>query len=429
MLRYLKPPDKKHASYRGVYRVGGEARIREVTLHTTVKEVAEKRLREIHEDSEREGEGLIPLATTRKAMKRPLVELVEEFLEAVRKRGRTENYARILKLRLAILIKDCKWHTMKDVTAKSFTDWRDAQTKYEPRTLKNFFEAARAFANWVDRRYEIENPLKRVEPIHVPLKHPEGPRAFTEDELARLFAVKSKWTLLYRVLAFTGLRISEARRLQWGDVRLDVEKPCLCLRAEHTKARRADWLPILSELAPHLKAHSSPLDKPTTPVFRHGLAKVSTLHRDMQRAGIKLVDEHDRAAGFHTFRRTFITLLQRRGVHPRVIMQLARHKSLRLTDWTYTDSTKLPLVEGLETLAGAAKSAKKPTLNPQPAPLKTGQNGDFEAGPMHPKTSYDLPQLLQPIDDKENLEALSGVGQGSPDLEKVARVGVEPTHL
>ncbi len=48
-------------------------------------------------------------------------------------------------------------------------------------------------------------------------------------------------------------------------------------------------------------------------------------------------------------------------------MQLARHKSLRMTDWTYTDTTQLPLTEGVETLAALAA--------PRSSPLNSGQNG------------------------------------------------------
>lgn len=72
---------------------------------------------------------------------------------------------------------------MADVTSRSFMDWRNAQTAYQARTLNNYYEAARAFFNWVDRSYEIPNPLKRVENLSVPVKYPQGPRAFTSTEL------------------------------------------------------------------------------------------------------------------------------------------------------------------------------------------------------------------------------------------------------
>ena len=74
----------------------------------------------------------------------------------------------------------------------------------------------------------------------------------------------------------------------------------------------------------------------------------------MVKAGIPLVDKLGRPVGIHTFRRTFVSQLQKAGVHSPVIMQLARHKSLRLTDSTDTDTTLLPLQEGLETLAPIA---------------------------------------------------------------------------
>jgi hypothetical protein len=62
MQKYLIPPDTKHRTYRGRYRVGDNPKVHEITLRTTVKEVAEKLLKEAHEDAQRESVGLIPAA-------------------------------------------------------------------------------------------------------------------------------------------------------------------------------------------------------------------------------------------------------------------------------------------------------------------------------------------------------------------------------
>lgn len=111
---------------------------------------------------------------------------------------------------------------MADVTTRSFLEWRNAQTEYQARTLNNYYDAARASFNWVDRTYEISHPLKRVENLSVPVKYPQGPRAFTEAELLALFCVaKPKRRFFYRLMAFTGLRRIEAKRLCWGDIHLD----------------------------------------------------------------------------------------------------------------------------------------------------------------------------------------------------------------
>jgi len=425
MHKHLITPDAKHRTYRGRYRVGENPKVHEVTLHTTVKEVAAKLLTEIHEDAQRESVGLIPAAFTRKAKRRPLTELFEEYLVHLRKNDRSEDYVRIIKLRFLALAKGCRWSCMADVTTRSFLDWRNARNEYQARTLNNFHEAARAFFNWVDRTYEIPNPLKRVERLSVPVKYPQGPRAFTEDELGKLYAVaKPKRRFLYRLWAFTGLRRKEAKRLCWGDVHLD-ESPGLFLRPEATKARRADWLPILSVLVPELRVARPDNWKANMLVFPRGVADVDTLHRDMIKAAIPLEDNLGRPAGIHTFRRTFITLLQRAGVHSRVIMQLARHKSLRLTDWTYTDTTKLPLEEGIETLATIAAH----TASPRSSPLKFGQNG-FSLSKAVPCEKSDAEDSFpEVVETKDDCLALEHAVQSSPNLELVPGVGVEPTHL
>ena len=105
MHKFLLKPKGKHRTYRGRYRVGDNPKIHEVTLYTTVKEVAEKRLKEIYEDAQREDEGLIPGKVTRQAMKRPLMELFEEFIEDVRKREKSKDYMDNLRLRFPMVLK------------------------------------------------------------------------------------------------------------------------------------------------------------------------------------------------------------------------------------------------------------------------------------------------------------------------------------
>src|SRR5476649_1565842 len=105
MHKHLILPDSKHSSYRGRYRVGDHPKIHEVTLKTNVKEVAEKLLNDIYKDSQREAAGLIPAGFTRKALRLPVANLVAEFLAAVRKRGGSPDYVRVLKIRVEALAK------------------------------------------------------------------------------------------------------------------------------------------------------------------------------------------------------------------------------------------------------------------------------------------------------------------------------------
>ncbi len=428
MQKYLIPPKGARRSYRGRYRVGDNPKVHEVTLHTTVKEVAEKRLKEIFEDAQREEDGLIPAADTRKAMKRPLMELFEEFLKEVRKRERSSEYLRSLKIRFPATLKFCHWKTLSDITAKSFLDWRNSNHGYAVRTQNHFLDSVTVFLNWAERTYEVSNPLKRIQKLPQPQKSMDGPRAFTEDELARLCAAAPRRQFYYRFMAMTGLRHEESRRLLWKDVQLDGENPGLYLRPEATKSRRADWLPILPALVPELCDARPVWAKPETPVFWRGVVKNDTLHLDMAKAGIARADSLGRSAGIHTFRRTFITQLQKAGVPSRVIMQLARHKSLKHTDWVYTDATQLPLKEGLQALAGIAAKPTDHIQNvPRPLPLKSGQNGVLESKPVQTEKSQVVIPDSQPIDNGQVYPLPSLSVQDCPKLKMVGVVGFEPT--
>ena len=426
MYKHLIPPDAKHRSYRGRYRVRDLPKVHEVTLHTTVKEVAVKLFNEIYEDAQLESVGLIPAAFTRKAKRRPITELFEEYLESVRKDGRTHDHVRVVKLRFLALAKGCRWTCMVDVTMRNFIEWRDAQTKYQARTLNNYYDAAGAFFNWMDRSYEIPNPLKRVKKLLVPVKYPQGPRAFTEAELLNLFGVaKPKRRFFYRLMAFTGLRRKEAQQLCWGDVHLE-DKPGLFLRAEATKARRADWLPILTALVPELRAARPENWKANMLVFPRGVPDPYTLRRDMVKAGIPVIDKLGRPVGIHTFRRTFISQLQKAGVHSRVIMQLARHKSLRMTDSTYTDTTLLPLAEGIESLAPIAAQIVVP-ISPRSSPRFSGQSRVLVSKPVQAENLGEKNSGTEVVEVENGCHALAHVVQSSPNPHLVPGVGLEPT--
>ncbi len=284
---------------------------------------------------------------------------------------------------------------------------------------------AKTFLNWVERTYEIPNPLKRIQKLPVPINN-EGPRAYTENELVRLYAVSPRRRFFYRLMTFTGLRHKEARRLLWSDVRLDGNNPGIFLRPEATKSRRADWLPILSHLVPELIAARPAWAKDSTKVFHRGVPNIETLNRDFAKAGIAHTDARGRAAGFHTFRRTFITMLQKRGVPSRVIMQLARHKSLRLTDWTYTDSTQLPLREGMETLANIALlPSPSPESNPRSSPLKSGQSGVLASKAVQSKKLTSASQDAQAADLQSTWDGLDKGVQDCPQFEMVGEQGLE----
>ena len=427
MLKYLLKPKGKRREYRGRYRVGDNPKIYEVALYTTVKEVAEKRLKEIFEDAQREEAGLIPGKVTRQAMKRPLMELFAEFIEDVRKREKSKDYMDNLRLRFPMVLKFCGWKTMSDITPKSFLDWRNSNHGYGVRSQNHFFDTICVFLNWAQRTYETPNPLKHQQKLPKPEAQPEGPRTYTKDELTRLYAACPRRRFFYRLLTLTGLRHREASRLIWADVHLDGDNPGLALRREATKSRRPDWMPIPKDLVPEFRAARPVFAKPETRVFWKGVPNMETLHRDFTRAGIQVKDDLGRVGGFHTFRRTFITLLQCKVMPARVLKQLARHKSLRLTDYTYTDTTKLPLRDGIEMLADIAQiGTPTPATGSLPEPLKSGQKGVFGETVVQPKKYQDSTTVSQAVGNEAVYPLPSVAVQDCPKSEMVGEQGLEP---
>src|SRR5262249_7907642 len=99
------------------------------------------------------------------------------------------------------------------------------------------------------------------------------------------------------------------------------------------------------------------------------------LRLDLQAAGIPYRDEAGRVADFHSLRHSYITLLDRSGVSPKVAKELARHSDIRLTMNVYTHA-------GLHDLAGAVNGL--PSILPSGGPTNqnvevlraTGTDGD-----------------------------------------------------
>jgi len=174
-------------------------------------------------------------------------------------------------------------------------------------------------------------------------------RPLTPDEAKTLLKVAGPRKLVYMTALGTGLRRLELVRLQWRDVAIDGPgRACLELRAEATKAKRADVVPLPDHLVRALRAVRPEKYAPTDPVF----AKVPDFyywHEDLNRAGIKYRGADGRIVGFHSMRVTFVSELERAGVSPRTIMELARHRDYKLTAGTYTD------VRVLDTFGAAAR--------------------------------------------------------------------------
>jgi len=152
--------------------------------------------------------------------------------------------------------------------------------------------------------------------------------------------------LIYMLAAWTGLRRNEIRQLTWGDVQLESLPAKIALRANTTKSKRADSLPIHPQLADALRdwkpSDAGPGDHvvSTVPLMKF-------LRADLALAGIAHKDEAGRYVDFHSLRVSLSTMLAANRVSPRATQALMRHTDPRLTAGVYTDEKLLPLAAEL----------------------------------------------------------------------------------
>ena len=276
-----------------------------------------------------------------------LADHLSAFIEYQNARNCSRGYTRKIDQRVTRLIQECGWKRIRDVTAESFIAWRHAQT-LSPKTLNDYQHAIFALLNWLKKTGRIEiNPVEQVGRVDGCGKQTFKRRAFTDDEACRLLAVSDRRRPIYLLALHTGLRLGELRALRWEDI--DLDRQLIRLRAETTKAKRADVLPLTPAAHSILNGYGKPCPA-SGPVFTGGVPSHHTFKADLKAAGINRKDERGHKVDFHALRTTFVTNLARAGVPQRQAMALARHTDPRLTANIYTDQDALPLAEAVAKL-------------------------------------------------------------------------------
>ena len=355
----------KSRTWYGEYRLDGDPKPTRLSLHTSDKRVAEKKLAEIVQQAERERANIALPKTLVDAASKPVAEHIEDYLADLRSTGRTKEYVRQVSARLERLRRDLGWKILNDMTPESFIAWRDRQ-KTSPRTKNHFHDAVRGFANWLNDHERIEtNRFLRVKRAQIPRGSRGNHRSFSDDEVRRLVAVAPPpRATAYLLAVTTGLRHADLRRLAWPDIRLGARPPHIYLPGDSAKNKRSATLPLTAE-AVALLEDLSPGPHASGRVFRRGMPSHHTFNADLQAAGIPKTDHLGRSASFHTLRRTLVTMLHNAGVDRRTAMEINRHTSSHLTDIIYTDAEALPKSEAIRKLpnflAGTGERTEKRT--------------------------------------------------------------------
>ncbi len=351
----------------------GYLRGRPVALATD-KQAAETMLAEMKRRIEREGAGIIDAAI----LTAPVASHIADYKAHLERQDRAEGYVRVIIQRVESLAADCKWGTLRGITLASLEKWIDTARKAgrAPKTINHYVAAAKSLCNWaVERGRLYASPLDKLQTVAVDELKRER-RALTLDEIERLLnTTPEPRKLIYWTALATGLRRGELASLQWGDIRIDdVPAPFIQLRAKATKAKRADVIPLRSDLADALLAARPKGYKDDDRVFKI-VPRNRVFKIDLKVAGIAEKDRHGRWADIHALRHSYCTHLAAVGVNPREAMGLMRHTDIRLTAKTYTDDALLPLREAVEKLPTFSPRDPKPERQTTRA---TGTDGKSE---------------------------------------------------
>jgi integrase len=159
------------------------------------------------------------------------------------------------------------------ISRKHCNDWAARHGKNYSATRFNGALGAvrRIFEIAVEHGYRVDNPAKFVERRSVKPKELHLPSQTQFQEMAKHIATSGAAQAkdcanLFRFLAFSGLRIDEARHVVWRDV--DFEKGLLHIRI--TKNSKDRWIPLnssLRQLVGQMRAER-PKESPDNTVMR-----------------------------------------------------------------------------------------------------------------------------------------------------------------
>lgn len=187
------------------------------------------------------------IAHHKQIIKKPVREVVAEFLKIKESRGASERYMNDLRSRLEKFAADCR-KDAGNVTAADVQDWLDG-LKLKPQNYRNFRTVLHTvFQFAVARSYAADNPIESVERVKV---NGSDVQVFTPDEITRLLDAAKRMSPDFlpcvAIGAFAGLRSAEIERLEWPDIHLADRFIVVAASKAKTASRRI--VPIADNLA------------------------------------------------------------------------------------------------------------------------------------------------------------------------------------
>jgi len=339
--------------------------------------------------------------------RRPLADHLSDYVDALRGRNRTDKHVSVMRARLQAAIDKVNWQRLDDLGLADAEKYLAGllATGRSARTRDHHAATLRSFGGWlVDTERVARNPFDKLRLVatqgdvartRMPVtpemvlalaaaaeqrpvqRYRETHPSVSPQKLDQLARDGRHRGLLYITAALTGLRRAELAALQWRDLQLG-DQPTVTPRAETTKNRRSEPLPLDVELAARLKAHRTELvqehggvPRATAPVFHVPEALPELLRDDAEFAEIPTRDDLGRVLDFHALRGAWATLMAATGVPLQQARRLIRHTDSRLTAKHYEKVSVEQLRPGVVQAAAAfwkAAEAQPEEAAPQVSP-------------------------------------------------------------
>lgn len=273
-----------------------------------------------------------------------------DFEAALKARDNTPRYVVLTINRVARILGGCDFRVPSDLdggkVAGDLKARRGEPERLSAKSSNHLLGAIKGFTRWlVQERRLSEDPLTHLRALNTAPDRRRERRALSDEEISRLLAATEtaparramsgrERALVYRCMLYTGLRLGEMKSLTRAS--FDLEEGTVTVKAQHSKHRQDDLLPLHRDLLDPLRWH---LAQKLPGALAFGIPTnhmVQLLKADLTATSVPYRDDQGRVADLHALRHTFVSRLAQSGAHPKVMQNLARHATPHMTLGVYT---------------------------------------------------------------------------------------------
>jgi len=342
----------------------------------TDKAASRKKLDDLVRESEQKAEGIIDRHQAQRNI--ALSIHINDYLAQCEHESQATKHINVKRADLKRLSQKTNANRLSDldpITVQKHLQWLKKSEGLSARKINAVRAHANAFMNWCVKTFRSsDNPLKGLPILNEKLDKRHERRAYTDAELVLLLDAAEKRThedilrcnrgknkgkltnrvtdeavaaakatgrykrQIYSFAVQTGLRRNEIKNITWSDI--DLVAKSIRVRIEVGKAKREDFIPIVSSLMPELINFKPKGTQPNDLVFIDGLPDSKAFNFDLERAGIEKLNSENQVVDFHALRHTTATNLVRAGIQPMQLQEFMRHSDLKTT-MTFYVHTKM----------------------------------------------------------------------------------------